>query len=224
MTAAFAVSAMTTPIRHVISSMPGAFACRILLVVAFGVACVPAAARPAISCPIDEGVGEIGFSVGYFGLFHSSGRFRHFSGNLWFAPAHPERTSMSVDIDAQSVEMSWDEGAATLRSAAYFDVLRYRTIRFRSTGITPIGPGRYQVTGSLEIRGVTHAQVLDAVLARNATGADAEYVITGRLSRFSFRHDGRSRPGLGYRGAQHRGADRAGSGQPAGGAIARRNA
>jgi polyisoprenoid-binding protein YceI len=169
------------------SSRLGSLAFRILLVAGFGFACLPAAARPAVFYPIDERAGEIGFSVGYFGLFHPSGRFRHFSGSLSFDPAHPERTSMSVDIDAQSVEMSWDEGVATLRSADYFDVLHYRTIRFRSTGITPIGQGRYQLIGSLEIRGVTHPQILDAVLSRSGTGAGGdEYVITGQLSRSAF--------------------------------------
>jgi polyisoprenoid-binding protein YceI len=166
--------------------MLGAFAGRILLVVACGIACVPAAAWPATFCPIDERVGEIEFSVGYLGLFHPSGRFRHFSGSLSLDPAHPERTSMSLDIDAQSVEMSWDEGAAVLRSADYFDVRHYSTISFRSTGIASIGPGRYQVIGSLEIRGVTHLQVLDAVLARTGTGGDAGYIITGKLSRSAF--------------------------------------
>lgn len=168
------------------SSTLGSFAFRMLLVVGFGFACVPAAARPAIFCPIDERAGEIGFSVGYLGLFHPSGRFRHFSGSLAFDPAHPERASMSVDIDARSVEMSWDEGAATLRSADYFDVLHYGTIRFRSTGIALISPGRYQVAGLLEIRGVTHPQVLDAVLTRTGAGGEGTYVITGRLSRSAF--------------------------------------
>jgi polyisoprenoid-binding protein YceI len=169
------------------SSMLGTLSCRILLDVPLGIACAPHADLASVLCPINEQAGDIEFSVDHVGVFRSSGRFRHFTGRLAIDLEHPERSAVAVDIDAASIDMTWAEALAKLRSSAYFDVARHRTIRFHSTGITAVTDGCYQVSGSLEIRGVTRPQTLEAVRTDPDDGQNpAEYVITGQLSRSAF--------------------------------------
>jgi polyisoprenoid-binding protein YceI len=161
--------------------MLASLSCRMVLAIPLSLASV---AHAAIVCPIDEHGSEIAFSVDYLGLFHPAGRFRHFTGRLDLDLAHPERTAVLMEVDAASIDMAWGEALDRLRSDDYFDVQHHRTIRFRSTAITPAGPGRYAVTGLLEIRGVVHPQILEAVLTR--AGGEAQYLLTGTLSRSAF--------------------------------------
>lgn len=165
--------------------MLGSLSCRIMLAIPLSLASAANAAQPPVICPIDAMGNEIGFSVDHLGLIRSAGWFRHFSGRLDLDLAHPERTAVQMDVDAASIEMSWGEALARLRSGDYFDVQHHRTIRFRSTDITPMGPGRYAVSGMLEICGVTRPQVLDTVLT-GASDGEVQYLITGRLSRSAF--------------------------------------
>jgi polyisoprenoid-binding protein YceI len=155
-----------------------------VLAIPLSLASLAHATQAPIICPIDEHGSEVGFSVDYLGLFHPAGRFRHFSGRLDLDLAHPERTAVQMEVDAGSIDMAWGDAVDRLRSDDYFDVRHHRTIRFRSTGITPTGPGHYAVSGLLEIRGVTHPQVLEATLTR--AGGEAQYLITGTLSRSAF--------------------------------------
>jgi polyisoprenoid-binding protein YceI len=162
--------------------MLGTLSCRISLAVPI------AGARVAsVLCPIDEQAGEIEFSVDHAGVFRSAGRFRRFSGRLALDLACPERSIVGVDIDAASIDMTWAEALAKLRSPAYFDVARHRAIRFRSTGITATADGCWQIDGLLTLRGVALPQSLLAVRTDPGERGDgAEYVISGQLSRSAF--------------------------------------
>jgi polyisoprenoid-binding protein YceI len=140
---------------------------------------------------LDQRFGSIEFSVRHLGLFSSHGEFRRFAANLAFDRNYPEHTRISVDVDARSVDMPWQDGAEKLRSAAYFDVRDYPDIRFTSTAVVPETPDTYTIRGRLEIRGVTQPWTLHAKLvgrgvdsARDANIAD--FVVTGHLKRSAF--------------------------------------
>lgn len=140
---------------------------------------------------IDKRYGSIEFSVSHLGLFTSRGTFRDFTADLVIDRAHPEQTSVDVLIDAASVQMSWQDGAAMLRSADFFDVARYPDVRFRSTSIVVLGPDRYGVNGLLQIRGVTRPVELEArLLQRHDDPAgepvSADFDVSGKLSRAAF--------------------------------------
>jgi polyisoprenoid-binding protein YceI len=140
---------------------------------------------------IDQHYGGIEFTVEHMGLFSSHGMFDRFTGRLIIDPMHPERTRIDVDVEARSVSMPWDQGAAMLRSADFFDVQRYPEISFESTAVKALGPDHYRIVGQLQIRGVTRPQSLDALLVDRhgdaAHGADvADFVVSGQLKRSAF--------------------------------------
>jgi polyisoprenoid-binding protein YceI len=140
---------------------------------------------------IDQHFGGIEFTVRNLGLFDSHGVFDRFMGHLVIDPAHPDRTHIDVDVDANSVSMPWDQGATMLRSEDFFDVTKYPEISFTSSAVRQVSPDHYQIDGQLRIRGVARSQTLDAVLIDRhvdpARGADvADFVVSGKLKRSDF--------------------------------------
>ncbi len=153
--------------------------------------CAPAAGRAEQLYSIDQRVGDIAFSVGHLGLFRSEGEFRRFDGRLTIDLARPDRTKIAVEVAAGSVDMAWQDAAAMLRSPDFFDVAHYPEVRFRSTAVEPLTPGRYRVRGLLEIRGITQPLVLDARLVgrhvdRERKAEIADFVVSGELRRSAF--------------------------------------
>lgn len=140
---------------------------------------------------IDQRFGTIEFTVDHLGMFASHGTFQKFHGELTIDPARPDTTRVTVEVDANSVDMAWKEAVDMLRSSDYFDVAVHPMVRFISTSVTSQGPDRYAVAGMLEMRGVTKPQTLDAYLVGRhpdpANGRDvAEFVVTGKLLRTAF--------------------------------------
>jgi polyisoprenoid-binding protein YceI len=62
---------------------------------------------------IDQRFASINFSVDHLGLFTSHGDFARFMGRLAIDPARPELTSITVNIDAQSVDLDSASPAAS---------------------------------------------------------------------------------------------------------------
>lgn len=148
-------------------------------------------ARAAQLYTIDQRFGKIGFTVRHLGLFSSQGDFSRFGGELTIDPAHPEQTRVTVQVDAASVEVPWQDGTALLRSPPYFDVVHFPVVRFTSTDIVVIDAARYQVRGTLELRGISRPLVLEASLLDRhpdpASGGDvADFVVHGTLDRSDF--------------------------------------
>lgn len=140
---------------------------------------------------IDQHFGTISFSVRHLRMFSSSGTFQHWNGTLLIDSAKPEQTEIDMTIDAGSVNMAWQDSAALLRSASYFDVARYPQIHFKSSVVRRVAQDRYEIDGQLEIRGIRQPQAFDAVLIDRheepAIHAEvADFVVTGRLRRSAF--------------------------------------
>lgn len=140
---------------------------------------------------LDQRFGSINFSVRNLGLFSSDGAFRHFEAHFVLNNSHPERTKISVTIDAQSVDMAWHEAADMLRSADFFDVSHYPQVRFQSTSVQEMAPDHFVIHGLVQIRGVTQPLTLSAALTRLSQNvADhseiADFIVHGSLMRSAF--------------------------------------
>jgi polyisoprenoid-binding protein YceI len=140
---------------------------------------------------LDQRFSSIGFSVRDMGLFSSEGAFRRFEAQLVLNNSHPERTNVSVTVDAGSIDMSWHEGADMLRSPDFFDVRRYPQVRFQSTSVQEMTPGRFTVRGLVQIRGVTRPLTLRATLTNRSPdhfdhSEIADFIVQGSLSRSAF--------------------------------------
>jgi polyisoprenoid-binding protein YceI len=88
------------------------------------------------------------------------GAFKNVTGRLEFDPAHPENLAVEAVIDSKACWTGEPARDDHLRSSDFLDCERYPEIRFKSTGVDPVGPEDYRVTGDLTIRGVTRPATL----------------------------------------------------------------
>jgi polyisoprenoid-binding protein YceI len=101
---------------------------------------------------IDKAHSEATFQVRHL-LTKVRGRFSDFRGTIQFDPAAPERSSVDFAIQAASIDTNEPDRDKHLRSADFFDVEKFPTLTFTSESVTPHGPERFDVKGTLTIRG-----------------------------------------------------------------------
>jgi polyisoprenoid-binding protein YceI len=87
-----------------------------------------------------------------------NGSFKKFSGAIEWA-GQPEKSRVSITIDADSIETDTPDLTKHLKTADFFDVAKFPQATFQSTEIKPGGAGgaTHSVTGNLSLHGVTKA-------------------------------------------------------------------
>lgn len=89
------------------------------------------------------------------------GHFNSISGSLTFDRASPANSQVEATIETDSIDTAQPDRDAHVKSADFLDAAQYPTITFRSTHVTPKGPGEASVTGDLTIHGVTKQITLE---------------------------------------------------------------
>jgi polyisoprenoid-binding protein YceI len=100
------------------------------------------------------------FAVHHMGISTVRGAFTKTSGVVVDSP-DLGKASVSVTIDASSVDTRVEMRDKDLRSDHFFDVAKYPTITFQSKKVESAGAGKLKVTGDLTMHGVTKEAVLD---------------------------------------------------------------
>ncbi len=104
---------------------------------------------------IDRSHSHVGFTAGFLDLSKVHGRFDDFTATILYDDERPERSSVTLVIDAASIDTGGEHRDKDLRGANFFDVEKHPRIVFRSTRLEPLGGERYRVHGDLTIKGVT---------------------------------------------------------------------
>lgn len=110
---------------------------------------------------IDPAHTAVGFSARHLVAARVRGSFKSFSGVIEMGD-QPEDSSVSVSIDAASIDTGVEDRDAHLRSEDFLDVDNYPTLDFVSNAVRPVAGG-YEVDGNLTIRGTTRPVTLDMV-------------------------------------------------------------
>ena len=82
------------------------------------------------------------------------------SGTIQVDREKPENSSVEFTIQAASIDTAEPKRDGHLRSPDFFDVAKYPTITFKSTGVKPNGKDSYLVTGDFTMHGVTKSITL----------------------------------------------------------------
>ncbi len=114
----------------------------------------PAEGQP-LSLTVVPAFSNVGFSIVEFGVMKQDGSFRDFRGDIFYDPAHPERSRVSFTVQVDSIDARSQHREAALRSDDFFDTQRFPTMSFTSTSVRALPDRTLQVTGDLTIRGVT---------------------------------------------------------------------
>jgi len=111
------------------------------------------------------------------------GGFNAFEGGIVLVNQDPTASRVEVLIDATSLWADNDRLTGHLKSADFFDVENFPTARFESTSITATAGG-HEVTGELELRGITKQITFPATIEvqGDRVTASAEFFI----KRFDF--------------------------------------
>ncbi len=103
---------------------------------------------------IDAVHSTIGFAVRHMGLAKVRGRFDSFSGEILFDPEEPTNSSVTLTIDAASVNTNHERRDSDVRGARLLDVEQFPEITFESSSISQSAEG-LEITGDLTLHGVT---------------------------------------------------------------------
>ena len=110
---------------------------------------------------LDPAHTRIGFAARHALVTRVHGWFDSFDGRLHLDGSDPTRCSVALTIDAASIRTNNVDRDVHLRSGDFFDVERYPTITFESTGVKVLADSRYRVTGDLTIKATTRPVDLD---------------------------------------------------------------
>jgi polyisoprenoid-binding protein YceI len=142
---------------------------------------------------IDPVHSDIGFVIRHLMVSKVRGHFTRFEGTFVTA-ADPLESSVTATIDLTSIDTANQQRDDHIRSADFFEVEKYPTMTYRSTGIRPDGEN-FVLDGELTLKGVTLPVPLalelngfgpDPFAADPSTGARAGFTATGEINRTDF--------------------------------------
>lgn len=108
------------------------------------------------------------FSYAHQGYSTSYVRWRDWTGTLNWNAEKPEKSSVSITINAAKVDSGVDLFDEHLRGERFFDTANHPTITFASRSLKQTAPNAGVMTGDLTIKGVKKPVTLDVVLNKAA--------------------------------------------------------
>lgn len=111
---------------------------------------------------------EIAFVSNQMGV-PVEGHFRKFDANLNFDPKDPGVGKVTFSIDTGSASMGAPEVDGELLKAHWFSVSRFPKATFESSAIKATGQGKFDVTGTLRIKGNEQTVVVPVQLVQAGT-------------------------------------------------------
>lgn len=139
---------------------------------------------------VDPVHSELAFKVRHMGVGKAGGTLNLAASTLTFGAAGIADGSVTVTVDANSVETKNEQRNNHVRSDDFLDAANHPTIDFRSTGVRDFDGETFELDGELTIRGITkpitlHAEFIGAIV--DATGTDrVGFAATGTINRKDF--------------------------------------
>ena len=112
------------------------------------------------------------------------GRFKKFDAQLAFDPAKPETSKIAFTVDVASATLGVPETDAELPKATWFNTSKFPQATFQSTTVKSLGGGKFEVSGTLGIKGATRNVVVPVVVTQ--AGATTNATGTFSLKRLAF--------------------------------------
>lgn len=119
---------------------------------------------------VDASHSTVVFKVNHLGFTHVYGQFPKLEGEFKVDGKKGEKDSISVTIDAASVNTHEEKRDKHLKNADFFDVKQFPKITFQSDSVTKKSGNKYEVKGKLSLHGVT--KPVSFTFERGRTGKD----------------------------------------------------
>lgn len=106
------------------------------------------------------------------------GQFKRAATRLSFDPARPASAQATIEVDLAGIDLGSREADQEAAGKPWFDSRSFPTARFVSSGVKPLGGSRYEVTGTLSLKGRSRELVVPATF----TGQGANGVFEGSFT------------------------------------------
>ena len=113
------------------------------------------------------------------------GQFKKFDAQVSFDTAKPETSKIHFTVDTGSATMGSKETDSNLLGADWFNIAKFPKATFDSTAVKALGGGKYQVDGTLTIKG--NAQKVSVPVVLTQSGATTIAAGTLPLKRLPFK-------------------------------------
>jgi polyisoprenoid-binding protein YceI len=121
---------------------------------------------------------EISFTTKQMGV-PVEGKFSKFSAQITLDPKKPEAGNVSFSIDTGSARFGSTELDVETPKATWLNVPKFPQASFQSSALKAAGPGKFEVTGKLNIKGSTQNVVVPVTVTQAAgtSTASGSFVI-----------------------------------------------
>jgi polyisoprenoid-binding protein YceI len=151
----------------------------------FALAVLAAMALPAMAQQsLLPAQSEIQFTTRQMGV-PVDGSFRRFDAQLSFDPKKPEAARIGFTIDLGSASIGTAETEAELAKPDWFNLKLFPQASFQSSSVKPLGAGKFEVAGTLAIKGNRQPIVVPVAISQAGRTSTATGSFT--IRRLDFR-------------------------------------
>jgi polyisoprenoid-binding protein YceI len=126
---------------------------------------------------IDPAHSSVRFWVRHMMIAKVHGEISDVKGTVTLDPERPEAAQVDAEIALESLTTGNEQRDAHLKSADFFDVEQFPSIKFRATGIKVKGGEDYEIVGDLTIHGLTREVTFKAEVTREVASFFGGYKI-----------------------------------------------
>jgi polyisoprenoid-binding protein YceI len=83
------------------------------------------------------------------------GKFKKFDATVAFDPKKPEATKAEFEVDLTSIDLGAPDGETESQRPLWFNTQAFPKAKFVAGAVKSTGPGKYEATGALTIKGIT---------------------------------------------------------------------
>jgi len=120
---------------------------------------LPAMAAAA-TWKIDPDHSSIGFKIKHLMVSNVKGSFEKYNGTVDLNETDITKSKVDVSIETASINTNVELRDGHLKSADFFDVVKYPAMTFKSKKVAKAGKDKLKVTGDLTLHGITKEVVL----------------------------------------------------------------
>ena len=140
-----------------------------------------ALAGPALAQQVLPAQSEIAFVSRQMGV-PVEGKFKQWAAQIAFDPKNPAAGKVGFTIQTGSASFGSPETDAEVPKAPWFNVAKFPTASFTSNAIKPLGGGRFDVAGTLSIKGSSQPVVVPVTITQTGTQAGATSTASGSFT------------------------------------------
>ncbi|MEO8346683.1 MAG: YceI family protein [Betaproteobacteria bacterium] len=108
------------------------------------------------------------------------GRFRKWKANVDFRPKDLAHSRAEFTIDLSSIDLASEESETEIKRPRWFDTGKFPVATFQSTTMRDLGGDRYEIAGTLTLKGTSRDETIPVEVKKDAAGnsvATGEFTI-----------------------------------------------